>query len=490
MPPRARKHLAAIAAAAEEEDDAPLSNVTLLGHEEPVQESPEDEFIREDGSASPDAPVWQIKVSKRVRANHAASFVWQHAVTYSNERWSDWTPQPPISRVERDCGTGDFRFDVYLRSKRARVEQYPEMAGAQSFYIPHPTEMTREQVVAAATPATPPAPVAAPPQQQQVDMPALVRSVADAMRPAAGAATSSLGGGISQELHTSITMTKEKADRLERLFEQLGQQRATEDKENIKLEAARAEKHSELVRQIDALTRKVEALEKRDPVGDIAKLKAQAEALGFESGGQVGLWKEGIGALRDIITHKGGAAAAGLPGSPQKVLENPEPQAPAGRHWHTQDGGEWMRLGDLVHWIGREIVEDRNVTTDQIIFKAFELLGSSETDSRWLSECSAEDIKKLFVYVWGESHALIAHWGKIAPHVETVLGQYPIFVANKMADAKRAFPAWLTAALEKRGATPPAKKAETPNGSKPAVLDTTGRQPAAAAGGGAPATTA
>lgn len=510
MPPKPRKHLETLIADPEggTDDDAERGEVfgsTGGGDEREVTES---DYIRADGSLSPDAPFFTVRVSKRVRANHTASFTWQTAVTYNGERYSDWAPLPPIERVRADCGSGDYRYEVFHRNVRPEKSKYPELVCPQMFYIPHASESSRESVAPPPAPTPAPAPAASNGSGGSVDVGSLVKTIADSFRPTSNGhhqQQPAASAGMTAEQLSTLSRASEDAKKALGELDNLREARVKAAENAVPAAEARAAKDAELSRRLDLIEARIKKLEDRDPVSDIKKLKEQAQALGYEQSGTLGVAKEGVAALREIIQYQS-AQGAGLPSSPgqQQLPQNtqqpqptptpqPNTQLPMARHWRTQDNGEWALLGDLVHWVGTELLKPRDLTPDEITYHAWELLGGSETDSRWLAQCKAEDVRKLFAYVFGESHALMSHWSAMVGSVETVLKQYPIHFANKYAEARREWPAWLEEALRARNALPkpidPRTLPPKPKGADVVPPATIEQQPATATGNSTATTT-
>lgn len=484
------------------------------------------------GRPDPAAEIWSMVVERKLRARNSNTVTYTQVFSYDRQSWRSWLMHPPVDMVREDCGPGDYRFSVRYRGKRPDMETYPDMAGPSTFTVPDLDGGNSYNNGNGNGNASRPAPSPGGLDPNNIIDRLLTQREANSYRDQQQYPQHNPQQSVAADanLLAEVKVTAGTANRIESLLGQLRDTLNAQDKENVRHLSEFRDSLRDLKSTVEGLASQIEKLATKDPLTEIQRIKAGASALGMESAGVSGMVKEGLSTLRDLVAVNAGQqpgqpqlspAAASAAGTQKQPATTPAATATA-PPWHTSDDGVWKRLGDLVFWTGEHLIASHPLTTDQICLEAVSRLWESEADCQWFCEHTSNDVRAIFVYVYGEVHELLNNWQAILPHVDAVLHAFPVVLANTVADRKLTMPDWLRTALVKKGhLKPPVPKGapgpksnseqapggEQPRGEKSAdesnVIDTTantkeagdvgtdgGQQPDADAGTPAGVTTA
>jgi hypothetical protein len=383
-----------------------------------------------DLSTEPDpfSPVWRVllfrnEVLGRVRR-------WKQVAEYADEPFGVWQTDPPVERVLREHGPGEYRFNVKLGNDYLRADAFPAIGGARTFYVldPAATTPTTPGGGIPTTHATHPAPAPTSANPLGLDLNQLLARLLDSKTAQAPAAH---GGGLTIEQAATLIRTAEVAQetkgKLERLTDSLAEKR----------EAALAAKLAdervlgEIRQLIERLSARVEKIEKRDPVAELTKFEEQAKAAGFERTGWVGIAEKaldavvtrgGVGALGGAPGALGAAAVPQLPG-PAPAAGAPSAAPPAGGDWRTLDGGAWLNLGEWAEWVAMKVRRRHPTSTVLMADEAVSRLLNDPNGAAWLKAATDVDLFELFRMVVPADE--LAGWADLRGEAAEILRLFP-----------------------------------------------------------------
>ncbi len=408
----------------------------------------------------PSEPIWMMKISRKVAASAGKSSSWQYLATMNRERWTDWHPDPPTDRIAREYGEGDYRFEVRLNNRGPDADVYHDMQGPKMFYV-KPEDVPAEARARLAASSASSTPAAAPKSstEEAGQLLDVVMRMQQMMHPQGNNAGQT--AAISPEAAAKIAVAADKADRVERQLEVLTTELRVAKEDNAKSLAGVERWKNDVERKLDDALRIANEAKNVNPTATIQAAMDTAKVLGMTSGSTSEVWKEAITGIREIIAH-GRDSSAPEAGSPppdtpnngddaKKIEEKP--------HWHKHSDGQWAIAGDLIHWIGEHVRKSNTITVPQIVQEAMTRTSKSPKDAQWLTLASVADIKKLFVFVWGEKHALVtSHWTHLETPVTHFLELFPLGLASQIGPGRQ-WPDWLMKRLTLIVGTPREQRA-------------------------------